>query len=174
MTLIIACIDGRIDPQRMLGTDTDNIFVARNVANLVPTYEPNGEYHGTSAAIEFAVQVRNVEHIIVLGHAQCGGIRALLQDHAEDTSDFVLPWMRMAGEARQKAIEESKATQRPAQLLCEHESIKLSLRNLMTFPWIREKVETQLLGLHGWYFDIAQRKLMALDERGAFHALSAE
>lgn len=162
--MIIACADSRVDPQIIFQTAPGEAFVVRNIANLVPPYHPDAEYHGTSAALEFAVRSLRVEDIVVLGHSGCGGIGALLRG-AHDGDDFVVPWMQIAASARVRALE--AATQpEEAQRLCELESVKLSLGNLMTFPWVRGGVEQSRLKLHGCYFDIENGDLLRLGDTG--------
>jgi carbonic anhydrase len=144
------------------------LFVIRNVANLAPPYGPDGQPHGVSSAIEFAVRSLKVREIIVLGHAMCGGITALLNGAPAETSDFVGQWVRIAEPARQRAIT---APAERRQDVCEHESVRLSLANLMTFPWIRHAVEAGNLALHGCFFDIRSGILECLGEDGTFHPI---
>jgi carbonic anhydrase len=157
--VVIACCDSRVDPQMVFGAVPGDIFTVRNVANLVPPYQPTAEYHGTSAAIEFGVLGLGVSTLIVMGHSQCGGIRALLSD-GRDRSDFIGHWMAIAEGAR--ACREGRSPEE-AQRLCELEAIRISLGNLMTFPWIRERVEAGTLALEGLLFDIAAGRLLRLD-----------
>jgi carbonic anhydrase len=170
--MIIACSDSRVDPQLIFSTGPGDTFIVRNIANLVPPYAPDAEYHGTSAALEFAVRSLRVEHVIVLGHAGCGGIDALLRG-AADGGDFVVPWMQIAAAARERALAAAGGDGDAAQRLCEHEGIKISLANLLTFPWVRERVAQGNLTLHGWYFDIETGNLLQLDESGRFEAVPA-
>lgn len=167
---VVACCDSRADPAIVTDCDPGDLFIIRNVANLVPPHEPEGVYHGTSAALEFAVRGLAVEHILVLGHAQCGGIRALMSgDYASD-GDFIGHWMAIAREARERVMADP-ALSDPAhrQRACEHAAIGISLGNLMTFPWVRERVEKGALQLHGWYFDLYNGALLQRDEAtGAF------
>jgi len=157
--MVVACCDSRVDPAIITDADPGDLFVVRNVANLVPPCETGGGYHGTSAALEFAVQSLCVRHIIVLGHSQCGGIQSLLQDSKAPQGDFIIPWMAIAGEARQKASARHAAGAE-RQRACEQAAIQVSLRNLMSFPWVRERVEQGALHLHGWYFDIDRGALL--------------
>jgi carbonic anhydrase len=162
---------GRLDPQLIFGTAPGEIFVVRNVAALVPPYERDSAYHGTSAALEFAVRVLKVEHIIVMGHAQCGGIGALLRGAGEGGADFVRHWMDIATPARDRALMMTEGDAERAQTLCEHEAVKVSLEHLMTFPWVRERVEGGEMKLHGWYFGIESGELLRLDKDGKFRAV---
>ncbi len=165
--MVITCADSRLDPQLVFDVGPGEIFVVRNVAALVPPYERDAAYHGTSAALEFAVRTLTVEHIIVLGHAQCGGIGALLRGAGVLGADFVAHWMEIAAPARERALAAAEDPER-AQTLCEHEAIKVSLDHLMTFPWVKERVEQGGLTLHGWYFGIEKGDLLRLGTDGQF------
>jgi carbonic anhydrase len=176
-TLVISCCDSRADPGMLLGAGPGDIFVVRNVANLVPPYRNGAEMPGIRADIEFAVKSLQVEHIIILGHSSCGGIRALLDGEGltEHNFEFIGSWVAIAGEAREKVKRElagaSDAVQATA---CGQAAIEISLRNLMTFPWIRERVDAGLTSLHGWYFDIDAGQLLGYDyELGRFAPLVA-
>lgn len=169
--MIVACSDSRADPATIFNARPGELFVVRNVANLVPPYVPDSAYHGTSAALEFGVRALGVEHLIVLGHAQCGGIQALLQGATAEATDFVRPWIAIAEPARRKVTAEAPEAER--QTACEHEAIRLSLANLMTFPWIREAVEAGRLKLHGCYFGIASGQLERMGEDGEFRPVAA-
>jgi carbonic anhydrase len=165
--MVIACSDSRVDPQMIFAAGPGELFVVRNVANLVPRYQPDSAYHGTSAAIEFAVRALAVRCIVVLGHAQCGGIGALLDGPPPGVGDFVEPWMGIAAEARARtqAIQPAAARQRA----CEHEAIRVSLGNLRTFPWIESAARGGQLALEGFYFDTLTGELHRLgaDDRFA-------
>lgn len=168
-TMVIACSDSRVDPTIILNSSPGDLFVVRNVANLVPPCEKNPGYHGTSAALEFAVQTLNVHHIIILGHSHCGGIRELLE-HPEYLTDikensFIQSWMQIAATAREVALKESQNL--PFGKLakaCEQESLRSSLRNLLTFPWIQERVEKGHLSVHAWHFDLNTGIIHQLNE----------
>ncbi len=170
--LIISCCDSRVDPVLITNADPGDLFVVRNVANLVPPYQPDANYHGTSAALEFAVTGLRIEHIIVLGHARCGGIAALLQGLVQPDAggEFIAKWMSIAKSVREKVIRESP--ERPVearQRALEQASILNSLGNLLTFPFVHERVASGRLELQGWYFDIATGELTAYDSgRKAF------
>ena len=168
--LVIACSDSRIDPQMIFSAAPGELFVIRNVANLVPPYAPDADYHGTSAAIEFAVRALAVRDVIVLGHADCGGVRALLDGSPAPVGDFVDPWMAIAAPARERALAR-EATGAERQRICEHEAAKISLANLMTFPWLRERVESGALALHGCWFDLETGDLLRLDPTGEFRSV---
>lgn len=158
-TLVIACSDSRVDPQLIFDAPPGEIFAIRNVANLIPPYAPNTDYHGTSAAVEFAVRGLGVKSIVVMGHDGCGGVRALLRDEPLGF-DFVDAWMTIATSARAKALAEAGSDPDEAQLCCEYETVRVSLRNLMTFPYIREAVEKGELELFGCHFGIRNGDLM--------------
>jgi len=162
--MLIGCADSRVDPLLITRAEPGDLFIVRNVANLVPPYAPDGHYHGTSAALEFAVRALEVAHIIVLGHAQCGGVRALLDRSpvAGSGGDFVAAWMSIAERARERTLSLAVSDEERRRN-CELETVKVSLDNLLTFPWIGERVEARRLTLHGWYFDIADGHLMRLD-----------
>jgi carbonic anhydrase len=163
-TLVVACCDARVDPALILDCAPGDLFVIRNVANLVPPAENQGHYHGTSAALEFGVRKLNVEHIIVLGHAHCGGIHALMEGGVQREDAFVSEWMGIAAAAQQHVQREfADAGIEQRQHACEQQAILVSLGNLMTFSWIRERVEQGLLTLHGWYFDIENGQLLGYD-----------
>jgi carbonic anhydrase len=151
-----------VDPAILFGTEPGEIFVVRNVANLVPPYAPSLDHHSTSAALEFAVRSLEVEHVIVLGHARCGGIAALLDASGTLGGDFIRPWMQIAAPARERALAEASASGSDPQRCCEHEAIRVSLANLKSFPWIAERVRAGDLHLHGWYFDLATGELLRL------------
>ena len=167
--LIIGCSDSRTDPQMVFDAAPGELFVIRNVANLVPPYGPDDQPHGISAAIEFAVRALKVPQIVVMGHAMCGGIAALLDGAPAEVSDFVGQWVRIAEPARLRAMT---APVQRRQDICEHESVRLSLENLMTFPWIAGAVGAEQLQLHGCFFDIRSGILERLGADGAFHAIA--
>ena len=163
--LVIACSDSRIDPAIVTTSQPGDLFVVRNVAAIVPPYENDSRRHGTSAAIEFAVKVLKIKHIIVMGHALCGGIQALA--NKEDTNeifDFIGPWMSV-GSTALEAVEKSlhDADPQVRQKALEQAVILLSLNNLMSFPWVREKATQGSLALHGWYFDLKRGVLEEYD-----------
>lgn len=164
--LVVACVDSRVDPSMIFDAGPGEILIVRNVANLVPPYAPDSAYHGTSAALEFGVRVLGVSDLVVMGHGLCGGVQALLNGAPENARDFVAPWMSMANEAREHAIHHAPEGDR--QRCCEEEIVKLSLKNLMTFPWIAERVNAGTLRLHGAWFAIHSGELMVLQPDGTF------
>lgn len=165
-TLVVSCCDARVDPAIVTDCVPGDLFIIRNVANLVPPCERGGGFHGTSAALEFGVCELAVTDIIVLGHAHCGGIRALLQPQqdAPRQDSFISDWMRVAAHARNRVLARSQDIAPDAQQrACEMEAIRVSLDNLLTFPWVLERVMQKRLRLHGWYFDMDKVELLAYD-----------
>ena len=172
--LVVACCDSRADPAIITDSDPGELFVVRNVANLVPPYEVGGGRHGVSSALEFGVKTLNVDHIIVLGHALCGGITALMQGEvAEKQFEFISNWMQIAENARTKVEANLRHKSFDDRVrACEKAAILTSLENLLTFPWIEEKVNAGKLCLHGWYFDLRNGALWGYDaELGHFAPL---
>jgi carbonic anhydrase len=164
--MVIACADSRVDPGMIFDAEPGEMFVIRNVANLVPPYAPDGRQHATSAALEFGVRVLKVTDLVVMGHAMCGGVRALLTGAPVEALDFLAPWMNVARAARGKVLRCTDPEE--AQERCEQEVVKLSLDNLLTFPWITEPVHTGTLRLHGMRFDIRSGALEVLHTDGMF------
>lgn len=165
-TLLIGCCDSRVDPMLLTGSEPGDLFVVRNIANLVPPCTPHAP-PGVSSAIEFAVCNLEVARVIVLGHARCGGIRALMGPRTPVAeTDFVGQWMRIAEPVAQQVRRDlghrSMDEQHKA---CEMASILHSLDNLLTYPWLKRRVEQGLVKLHGWYFDIESGALMAYSAR---------
>lgn len=166
---VVACCDSRVDPAIITDCNAGELFVIRNVANLVPSCEDgHGAWHGTSAALQFAVCHLKVEHIIVMGHARCGGIQALLEGGDEKAgNDFIAAWMSIAEQARQRTMaRDDLHTLDERAHACECDAISISLANLQTFPWIAERVAQNKLQLHGWYYDVMSGELLQLDEAG--------
>jgi carbonic anhydrase len=171
--LFIACCDSRVDPATIFDVAPGEVFVVRNVANIVPPYTPDGQHHGTSAALEFAVRKLQVEHIVVMGHVQCGGAKALLEyaDMAESSSenfDFISTWLSIARPARYRMLARALDPEERERDI-EQQIVRMSIENLFSFHWVRERVEAGKLELHGLYFGIAEGKLYKLDAySGAF------
>ena len=163
-TMVVACSDSRVDPQMIFSAAPGELFVVRNVANLVPPYLPDALFHGTSAAVEFAVRVLQVDRIVVMGHALCGGIGALLGGAPPEARDFVAGWMGIAQRARDVALRCDIPDQR--QEIAEHEAVRISLANLMTFPWVAEAVGAGRLSLHGAHFGVATGRLVLVPAQG--------
>ncbi|RVV97785.1 carbonic anhydrase [Mesobaculum littorinae] len=171
--MVISCCDSRVHVTSIFGAEQGEFFIHRNIANLVPPYEPDGDHHGTSAAVEFAVTSLKVAHLIVLGHSRCGGVQGcyhMCSGHApelDEKTSFVGRWMDILRPGFARLPEGDDATRQQA---LEFEAVKVSLENLMTFPFIAERVESGDLSLHGLWNDIAEGGLMALDPRdGSFH-----
>ncbi len=155
--LAIACCDSRVHPAVVTHCKPGELFVIRNVANLVPPFDSEPKHHGTSAALEFGVKDLAVSDIILFGHSHCGGIRALMEmTHNEDRSDFIGSWMNIAAPAKQRILEQYPDLSLDKQAHhCEKESLLASLANLLTFPWISARVADGRLALHAWYFDLS-------------------
>ncbi|MBF0294828.1 MAG: carbonic anhydrase [Magnetococcales bacterium] len=167
--LVVACSDSRVDPAILFGAEPGEIFVIRNVANLVPPYEPDGRHHGTSAALEFAVRDLQVRDLLVLGHSQCGGMRAL-HDHLAGENpaerEFILPWMSILAQSGVPMPATASSH------LLEQAGIRASIANLRGFPWVQRRETEGLLTLHGWWFDMSAGQLWRLDEaQGTFELL---
>jgi carbonic anhydrase len=162
--MVIGCCDSRVSPEVIFDARPGELFVVRNVANLVPPYETGGTYHGVSAALEFGVGVLKVKHIVILGHAHCGGIRAYAEE-AEPISpgDFIGRWMSLIAPAAEKVGP--RGSMSPAEYIerMEKASIVTTLDNLMTFPRLRKLVERGEIVLHGAYFGVAKGELSVLD-----------
>jgi carbonic anhydrase len=170
--MVVSCCDSRVDPETLFSAMPGELFVVRNVGNLVPPFETQGKYHGVSAALEFAALNLRVKHIVVLGHSACGGVRACLDHNAtrQTPSQFIVNWVSMLDTARDALLAahpgEDVDKLRPA---LEREGIKTSLANLRTFPCIQILEGRGSLALHGAYFDIANGVLEVLDrESGKF------
>ncbi len=164
--MVIGCCDSRVSPEVIFDARPGEMFVVRNVANLVPPYTPDGAQRAVSAALEFAVQALKVKHIVVLGHARCGGIRAYTEPGAPlSPGDFIGKWMALIGPAAEAAGPESSHRSREDYLAhLEQVSIVRTLDNLMTFPCVRILVDRGRLALHGAYFGVATGQLSVLDK----------
>jgi carbonic anhydrase len=161
-TMVISCSDSRVDPQTVFGAVPGELFVVRNVAALVPTYSPDPGHHGTSAALEFAVKVLKVARIVVLGHGACGGIKAMAYGAPPQAQDFIASWVEIgrpavlaAGDKPEGRLERIEA-----------EVVRLSLANLMTFPWIAEAAAAGRLALQGFWFDVHTGVLASVGSGG--------
>jgi carbonic anhydrase len=148
--LVIACSDSRVDPQTIFGAVPGELFVVRNVAALVPRYSPDPGHHGTSAALEFGIRVLKIPRLVVLGHGQCGGVKAMAYGPPPQARDFIASWVEIGAPALDAAGD--KLEGRLERI--EAEVVRLSLANLMTFPWIAEAVEAGRLTLQGYWFDV--------------------
>jgi carbonic anhydrase len=164
-TMIIACCDSRAAPEMIFDSGPGEVFVLRNVANLVPTYQPDGGQHGTSAAIEFAVKALGIANIVIMGHGRCGGIKAALNPGSSplDSGDFIGKWMSMLGELPDQLVSNDLMTPGERQTALERISIRNSIRNLRTFPYVAELEAQGKLDVHGAWFDISTGELWVMD-----------
>ena len=165
--MVIACSDSRVDPAMIFDAGPGELFVVRNVANLVPPYQPDGAYHGTSAALEFGVCSLGVQELVVMGHGLCGGVQALIADTAP-ADDFVGPWIRLAERVRPRVLSYDAPDR---QLEGEYAVVRVSLENLATFPWIASRVAAGTLRLYGAHFDVRSGVLAQLQADGTFAAV---
>ncbi len=162
--MIIACCDSRAAPETIFDAGPGEIFVMRNVANLVPPYAPDGKHHATSAAIEFAVIALGVQHVVVMGHGRCGGIRAVVEGGDPlSAGDFIGKWMSDVKDVAE-AVRQGHDHSHDLQTSVEHASVEHSLANLRTFPWLRMRENKNDLTVHGAWFDIALGELHVYDE----------
>lgn len=171
--MVIACSDSRVDPTQIFDARPGEMFVVRNVAALVPPYEEDQSYHGVSAALEFAVTQLEVKELVVMGHGACGGCAAALTDRFKGAPSgegrFIAHWVDMLDEARERVRRKFPEVGLEAVREMEFEAVRVSMRNLLTFPWVRERVEDGRLRLHGAYFAISDGILHVLDaDSGSF------
>ena len=168
--MVIGCCDSRVSPEVIFDASPGELFVVRNVANLVPPYGPDPNYHGTSAALEFGVEALKVKHIVVLGHAKCGGIQAFANGAAPLSSgDFIGKWMMMIAPAAERIGPRCDGEEDYLGRL-ERAAIEQSLENLMTFPYVAERVRSGELTLHGAYFGVASGVLLVRDPHDGTYA----
>ncbi|HGG04288.1 MAG TPA: carbonic anhydrase [Aliiroseovarius sp.] len=170
--MIISCCDSRVHVTSIFGADQGEFFIHRNIANLVPPYKPDGDHHGTSAAVEYAVTVLKVAHVIVLGHSNCGGVQGFhdmctgAAPQLKEKSSFVGRWMDLLSPGYKKLGGPEKDV---AQADLERAAVMVSLDNLMTFPFVRKGVEDEVLTLHGLWNDIGDGSLECYDpDEGGF------
>jgi carbonic anhydrase len=168
--MVIGCCDSRVSPEVIFDARPGELFVVRNVANLVPPYSPTGLTHGVSAALEFAVQALKVQHIVVLGHARCGGIQAFIaQDAPLSAGDFIGKWMSLIEPAAETLKQRTDLSTADYLTQLEQASIVKMLDNLMTFPFVRVRVQDGMLRLHAAYFGVAHGSLLVRDpQTGTF------
>jgi carbonic anhydrase len=163
--MVIGCCDSRVSPEVIFDAGPGELFVVRNVANLVPVYQPDGGAHGVSAALEYAVNALRIKHVVVLGHAQCGGIRAFIDKSAPlSPGDFIGKWMSMFVKPGEVVERRPHETMRDFTVRIEKAAVFRSLENLMTFPFVKTGVERGDLQLHGAYFGVAEGSLFVLDK----------
>lgn len=167
--MIISCCDSRVEPSQIFDTHPGEIFVVRNVANLVPPFEPDRGRHGVSAALEFGITQLGIKDIVVLGHGQCGGVQAALsRHHGERQNGFFLDnWISLLDHACMAVVHEHGDTPDAVKEL-EFETVRVSLRHLMTFPFVAERLANGTLNLHGAHFTIRTGILQVMDATGAF------
>ncbi|WP_074381469.1 carbonic anhydrase [Bartonella doshiae] len=164
--LVIACCDSRAVPETIFDAKPGEIFTLRNVANLVPPFSPDNQYHATSAAIEHAVQLLEVKHIVVFGHAHCGGVSTALEGTYKSlaSNDFIGQWISLLGPAAEIVVGDKSLAMLEWQTALEQLSIRYSLKNLETFPWIKARKEQGILTLHGVWFDISSGELWSIEQ----------
>ena len=165
--MVIACSDSRVNPSIIAKAEPGELFILRNVANLVPPYKPDDNYHGTSAAIEFAVRDLGIGDIIVLGHSHCGGIRCLC-DGVETSNDreFIDDWMSIVDHAVKPELEGDELYR-----YVEKEAVKISMNNLLSFPWVKKRAGSGNIRIHGWWFDLEAGDLMSCEKTGEWKSL---
>lgn len=165
-TMVVSCCDSRVDPALILQCDPGDLFVVRNVANIIPPYEHDTGHHGTSAALEFGICFLKVNHLVLLGHSQCGGIQLLLnRDEEANQNDFITNWVSLI-----------KTQRAPTQDPDEYAKFALnhSYHNCLTFPWIREKIANQELKIHLWFFDVKKGQIFTYSEEDKnYHPLES-
>lgn len=144
--MVVSCCDSRVDPALILQCDPGDLFVVRNVANIIPPYEKDEAHHGTSAALEFGIEFLKVKHLILLGHSQCGGIQVLLNNENSTQNDFITDWVSLIKTETDDLCGDADA--------CAKLALKHSLQNCLTFPWIKEKVMQKKLTIYLWFFDV--------------------
>jgi len=173
--MVVGCADSRVSPEVIFDARPGELFVVRNIANIIPPYEPDTRSHGVSAAIEFGIFALQVKHVVVLGHAQCGGVRAFAEDGEPLTpGDFIGNWMKLLAPAAAK-VDRAKLS--PADYLTrlEQANITNSLANLMTFPRLAKLIESGKVATHGAYFGVATGEMSVLDRAsGEFRRVAAE
>ncbi|MBM3549981.1 MAG: carbonic anhydrase [Alphaproteobacteria bacterium] len=158
--MVVACSDSRVDPAILLGAEPGELFVIRNVANLIPPYQPDGKLHGTSAALEFGIRDLKVKHLLVLGHSGCGGIQALRRCCAGDPlseREFIAPWVSLGMRACEIVPSDPDGSK------TEQAAIEISLENIATFPWVADGIKAGTLSVHGWWFDLQKGALWGYD-----------
>lgn len=164
--MVVSCCDSRVDPALILQCDPGDLFVVRNVANIIPPYEKDIAHHGTSAALEFGICFLQVKHLILLGHSQCGGIQMLLNGNdTNNQNDFISSWVSI--------IKTDNIDKHDADLCAKH-ALNQSYQNCLSFPWIKEKVEQQELLIHRWFFDVKKGEIFTYaDGNKEYQALEA-
>ncbi len=165
--MVVACCDSRVDPALILQCDPGDLFIVRNVANIVPPYEKDEMHHGTSAALEFGINFLKVNHLVLLGHSQCGGVNALMHGTGSNQDDFISNWVSLI---KTDCIHDHDHVDDYANLALKH-----SYKNCLTFPWIKEKIASEELFVHLWFFDIKTGQIFAYDKQSdAYEPLEVE
>lgn len=164
--LVVACSDSRVDPSIILNCKPGDLFVIRNVANLIPPYEIDTHYHGTSAALEFGICGLGIKEVIILGHSQCGGILSLVNDTTQNRpSNFISKWMELAQVTCQATVAASPHLSAIEKAnICSRSALLGSLQNLQTFPWIETRLKSNELAIHTWYFDLESGVILAYNK----------
>ena len=173
-TLVVSCYDSRVNPALITDADPGDLLLVRNVANLIPPYTPDEGHHGTSAALELAIMELQVAHLVVMGHSNCGGVRALIDFEVAGKKEgvFVPQWMSIAREACHGLIVGQDEITREMARMVEQRVVRISLSNLLSFPFVQTRVKDGLLSLHGWWFEIGTGRLYAFDQNDeSFNAL---
>ncbi len=174
--MVICCCDSRVSPEVIFDAHPGELFVVRNIANLVPPYSPTGFTHGVSAALEFAVQILKVKYIVVMGHSHCGGVRAFVEHRDRpDPGDFIDNWMALIAPAAKSLGDGSGLSQTDYLGRLERASVVATLDNLKSFPWIKSRTDDRTLQLLGAYFDVANGALEVYDPAaGVFGPVAAQ
>lgn len=166
IALVIGCCDSRVSPETIFSAGPGELFVLRNVANVIPPYRPDGAHHGTSAAIEFALGGLAVPHVVVMGHSQCGGVRAYLDSRVDTKGEFIGPWMSLIEGAKEDALARNPNLKGKAlENAVEEAAIRVSIGNLRTFPEIQRREAEGLITISGLHLNISNGELRALDEK---------
>lgn len=161
--MVVSCCDSRVDPALILNCDPGDLFVVRNVANIIPPYEKDEAHHGTSAALEFGICFLKIKHLILLGHSQCGGIQLLLDNDESKANDFITNWVSL--------IKKPKADLQDPDDYAKW-SLNQSVKNCLTFPWIKDRVLEKTLTLHVWFFDVKRGQIFTYNQNTqAYHPL---
>jgi len=152
--MVVACCDSRVDPALILQCDPGDLFVVRNVANIIPPYECDESHHGTSAALEFGICYLKVKHLIIMGHSQCGGILAFFNQDELHQDDFISRWTDLIHVKNHENLSVDA---------CAKSALQSSYKNCLTFPWIKQRIENQQLQIHLWFFDISMAQIQTYD-----------
>tara|TARA_B110000116_G_scaffold271823_1_gene293845 strand:- start:26 stop:682 length:657 start_codon:yes stop_codon:yes gene_type:complete len=169
-TMFISCCDSRLHVTSLFGADNGEFFIHRNIANLVPPYNPSGDHHGTSAAVEYAIKELNISKIIIIGHSQCGGIKngyyLCKNQETSRKTIFIDKWLNILKPAFTKVLHENQnISDNEGINNLEKESIKVSINNLIDFPFVKEAIHKNLLIIHGVWHDIGTGRIESLDPK---------